>query len=107
MALACSGHPRRPTAPPASRRSHARRMVQKPIGDRDAPGHQRETALPRERERGFRSVMDGAPFGASVATKALDAMFLISRYVVGHGKPAIEGEVGDRYEKHLLLSFSL
>jgi len=50
-------------------------------------------------------VMDGAPFGASVATKALDAMFLISRYVVGHGKPAIEGEVGDRYEKHLLLLF--
>jgi len=48
---------------------------------------------------------DGEPFGASVATKALDAMFLVSRYVVGNGKPAIENEVGDRYEKHLLLLF--
>ena len=39
--------------------------------------------------------MDGEPFGASVATKALDAMFLVSRYVVGNRKPAIENEVGD------------
>ena len=43
------------------------------------------------------------PFGANAATKALDAMFLVGRYVLGNGKPAIENEVGDRYEEHLLL----
>jgi hypothetical protein len=47
-------------------------------------------------------VIGGTRVGRAITANALDAVFLVGRYLARNSEPAIRGEVSDRHEEHLL-----